>query len=113
MATSKKYDFTVEQNDAQWVAKITRKITSKKTAVTKEQDGFSTEQEAITWAEAALVELTETLKKSNQRHGAQRKNIEEVRRQRSARRAEKTEQAKLAKQAEEEAAAQAEESKHE
>ena len=113
MATSKKYDFTVEQNGAQWVAKITRKITSKKTVVTKEQDGFSTEKEATTWAEATLVELTETLKKSNQRHGAQRKNIEEVRRQRSARRAEKTEQAKLAKQAEEEAAAQAEESEPE
>jgi len=99
MATSKKYDFTVEQNDTEWVAKITRKITSKKTLVTKQQDGFKSAEEAQAWAETALIELTETLKKSNQRHGSQRKNLEEIRRQRSARRAEKTEQAKAEKAA--------------
>ena len=99
MATSKKYDFTVEQDNAEWVAKITRKITSKKTLVTKEQSGFKSADEAQAWAEKALTELTETLKKSNQRHGSQRKNIEEIRRQRSARRAEKTEKAKAEKAA--------------
>jgi len=99
MATSKKYNFTVEQNDSEWVAKITRRITSKKTLVTKQQDGFKSSEEAQAWAETALVELTETLEKSNQRHGSQRKNLEEIRRQRSARRAEKTEKVKAEKAA--------------
>jgi len=98
MTTSKKYSISVEKKDAQWVAKITRKITSKKSITTKQKDSFSTAEQAQKWAEASLAELTETLKKSNQRHGAQRKQSEEVRRLRSARRAEKTELAKRAKE---------------
>ena len=101
MASSKKYGLIVEQNNSKWVAKITRKVSSKKTVTTKEQDGFKSQADAQSWAETTLAELTETLKKSNERHGAQRKNIEEVRRQRSARRAEKTEQAKAEKAAQE------------
>lgn len=105
MATGKKYDFTIEQNDSEWVAKITRKITSKKTLITKQQDGFTSEEEAQSWAEEALTELSKTLKTSNERHGAQRDNIAETRKQRSTRRAEKTELAK-AEQAKADAAAE-------
>ena len=36
MATGKKYDFIIEQKKSEWVAKITRKTTSKKTVITKE-----------------------------------------------------------------------------
>ena len=101
MATNKKYDFTIEESKSLWTAKITRKITSKKITVTKQKDGFKTSEEATKWAEEALIELSNTLKKSNERHGAQRKNLEDIRRKRSNRRAEKTELAK-AKKAEEE-----------
>ena len=102
MPSNKKYDFIVEQNDSKWAAKITRKASSKKTIITKQKDDFHSQEEAQSWAESALEELTNTLKKSNERHGKQRKNIEEVRRNRSNRRAEKTELAK-AKKAKEEA----------
>jgi len=97
MSTNKKYDFIIEQAQSLWVAKITRKITSKKTVVTKQKDDFTSEEQAKEWAKTTLEELTQTLKTSNSRHGAQRKNIEEIRRQRSNRRAEKTELAKAQK----------------
>lgn len=97
MTTNKKYDFIIEQAQSLWVAKVTRKITSKKTVVTKQKDDFTTEEQAIEWAKLTLEELSKTLKASNSRHGAQRKNLEEIRRQRSNRRSEKTELANAQK----------------
>ena len=94
MATGKKYDYVIEQQDSQWAAKITRKASSTKTVITQQKDGFKTEEEAQDWAAQCLKELTETLRKSNLRHTEQRKNNDEIRRQRSSRRATKTEQAK-------------------
>jgi len=105
MATSKKYSISIEQNGAHWIAKISRKVSYKSTIVTKQKDDFSNEKDAKVWAEETISELMNTQRKSNERHGSQRKSNEEVRRLRSARRAEKTEQTKLAKQAEEEAKA--------
>lgn len=112
MTTNKKYDFIIEEKKSLWTAKITRKVTSKKTTVTKQQDDFKTAEEATQWAEQTLLELSETLKKSNARHGAQRKNIEEVRRDRSNRRAEKTAEVK-AEKAKEEALEASEEAENE
>lgn len=97
MATSKKYQIKIEQRDADWTAQITRRVSAKKAVVTKKQDGFASEAEAMEWAEAALTEFTATLSSSNQRHGQQRKLGEEQRRLRSARRAEKTLKAKEGK----------------
>ena len=109
MPTNKKYDFVIEQNGSKWVAKITRKASSKKTIITKQEDGFKSKEEAQSWAESTLEELTNTLKKSNERHGQQRKSLEEIRRKRSNRRAEKTELAKAKKTAEEKAIEESEE----
>ena len=100
MPSNKKYDFIVEPSGSKWVAKVTRKASSKKTVISKQKDGFKSQEEAQSWAESTLEELTKTLKESNERHGKQRKNLEEIRRNRSSRRAEKTELAK-AKKAEE------------
>ena len=97
MATSKKYQSRIEPAGSGWVAQITRRVTAKKVVVTKQQDGFASETEATAWAEATLPEFTSTLSSSNQRHGQQRKQGEEQRRLRSARRAEKTLQAKEGK----------------
>ena len=94
MATGKKYDFIIEQKKSEWVAKITRKTTSKKTVITKEQDGFKSSEEAKAWATKTLTDLSTTLKKSNERHGTQRADLAETRRQRSSRRAERTERIK-------------------
>ena len=54
MAKGKKYDFNLIQHDASWSAEIVRQITSKKTVVSKSQDGFASEAEAKEWAEAEL-----------------------------------------------------------
>jgi len=94
MANGKKYDLNITKNESDWTAQITRQVTSRKTKVTKEKDGFKTKAAAKKWAEKTLLEFTSTLSTSNDRHTAQRKNIEEVKRLRSNRRADKTQKAK-------------------
>lgn len=59
---SKKYDFLITQNDTGWVVEILRRVTSKKTVVSKTQDGFDSEAEAQTWGEN---EVKDFLKKTN------------------------------------------------
>ena len=95
---SNKYQIQVEQSGDTWTAKITRQVTSRKVHVSKEQSDFKTEVEATEWADEALKEFVNTQKSANQRQGSSRKEFEEIKRQRSARRAEKTEAEKLAKE---------------
>jgi len=54
MAKGKKYDFNLVLVDGSWTAEIVRKITSKKTVVSKSQAGFASEAEAQVWAETEL-----------------------------------------------------------
>ena len=68
MAKGKKYDFKVTQSDSTWIAEIIRQVTSRKTVVSKSQDGFSSEAEATEWAKAQLVEFLEQLKQKNKRN---------------------------------------------
>ena len=97
MSKNRKYDSKIEPSGTTWKAQIIRHITSKKTVVSKQQDGFSDQASAQQWAEQQLLEFTATLSTSNERHGQARKQTEEQRRQRSNRRAEKTDKAKLEK----------------
>lgn len=99
MSKSKKYDYQLEQVENEWVARVTRKITSKKVVVSQQQDGFETEAAAKAWAEKALINFSKTQSQNNQRQGAARKVSEETRRLRSARRADKTATLKAAKAA--------------
>lgn len=94
MTKSRKYAYNLVEEGSLWNAEITRQVSSKKTVVSKLKEGFKSESEAQDWAEQELLEFATTLGKSNQRHGEQRKHLEEVRRQRSNRRADKTLQAK-------------------
>lgn len=94
MTKSKKYAYHIEQDNSSWKAQITRQVSSKKTIISKEQGDFASEAQALEWAEQELLAFASTLGKSNQRHGEQRKHLEDVRRQRSNRRADKTQQAK-------------------
>lgn len=94
MASGKKYDIRIAPSGDTWLAQITRQITSKKTTVSKQQDGFESEHAAQAWAEQALVDFIATLKTRNKRHGVQRKEDEEIKRQRASRRADKTAAAK-------------------
>ena len=97
MSNSKKYQIKLEQKDSQWVAQITRQVTSRKTVVTKQQDSFTSESDAQTWAEETLAEFIKTQKSNNARRGSNRKTNEDIKSQRSSRRAEKTLAAKAEK----------------
>ena len=99
--SSKKYQSEVLEENGQWIARINRRLSSRKSKVSKEQGGFSSESEAQAWADEALSEFINTQQTANSRQGESRKLNDEVKRQRSNRRSEKTE---LAKQAKEQAA---------
>ncbi len=73
MTKGKKYDYRVVQNDSSWTAEITRRMTSKKTVVSKKQSGFATESEAQEWGKKELGEFAKNLNERNKRHSEQRK----------------------------------------
>lgn len=106
MTKNTKYAAHIGQDGSSWNAQITRQVTSRKTIVSKKQGGFPSEAGARTWAEQQLAEYTNTQSKRNERHGQQRKMLEELRRQRSNRRAEKTVLKKVADSNEQNTAAQ-------
>ncbi len=70
MTKNKKYTVQITQVDSSWTAEIIRQVTSKKTVVSKSQEGLSSEAEAIVWSEAQLAIFVETLKEKNKRHSA-------------------------------------------
>ncbi len=72
MSKGKKYDYRVVQQGADWRVEIVRQVTSKKTMVSKQQDGFSSETKAQTWAREALKLFTENLSERNKRHSEKR-----------------------------------------
>ncbi len=67
MAKGKKFDFRVVQEDAYWAAEIVRRVTTKKTMVSKRQGGFGSESEAQEWGKQALASFLQNLKKRNKR----------------------------------------------
>jgi len=98
MASKKKYQINIEKNKQNWVAQITRQVTSRKKIVTKQKEGFSTETEAQSWAEQTLAEFIQTQQKTNERQGANRRANENIKSDRSSRRAEKALAAKAEKE---------------
>lgn len=69
MTTGKKYDYRIAQTDTGWTAEITRRATSKKTVVSKSQNGFTTEAEAQEWAKNELASLLKTLSERDKLRG--------------------------------------------
>ena len=72
MAKSNKYDFQVTQDNSSWSAQIIRRVTSKKTVVSKSQDGFPSQADAEEWGQKELENFMHNLKNRNQRHSSQR-----------------------------------------
>ncbi len=71
MTASKRYTSQVQQDSTTglWSAQITRRVTSKRTVVSKSQEGFASEADALAWAQTALQEflaLTERNKRKAQ-----------------------------------------------
>jgi hypothetical protein len=95
--SSNKYQSEVVQDGDHWTARITRQVTSRKSHVSKQQEGLASESEANAWVETNMAEFIDTQKGANTRQGSNRKEQEEIKRQRSARRAEKTDIAKREK----------------
>ena len=73
MASGKKYDYRVVQEGSSWTAEITRRMTSKKTVVSKSQGGFATESEAQEWGQKELKIFLQNLNERNRRRSEQRK----------------------------------------
>lgn len=72
MAKGKKYEYRVVQDKDSWSAEIIRRITSKKTGVSKSQGGFATEAEAQEWGQKELKVFLEKLKVRNMRDSESR-----------------------------------------
>ena len=68
MAKGKKYEFRVKQENTGWTAEIIRKVTTKKTIVSKRQNGFPSESEAQEWGERELKIFLQGLHERNQQH---------------------------------------------
>jgi len=67
MAQGKKYDYRIVQLNTSWTAEIIRRITSKKTVVSKSQAGFSTESDAQEWGQVELKVFLQSLNERNKR----------------------------------------------
>ncbi len=62
-----KYSTNIEQDDSGWRVDIVRRVSSRKTLVSKSQDGFASEDEAKTWAESELNAFLQSLRERNKR----------------------------------------------
>jgi hypothetical protein len=69
---NKKYDFLVVQDGDTWRTDITRRVSSKRSTVSKSQDGFASEAEAIKWGENELKTFLKKLEEQNKRRNEQR-----------------------------------------
>jgi len=73
MSQSKKYDFSLSQEQDTWNAAIVRRASAKKTVITKTQSNFKTEAEAKKWAEDELVLFTAKQSAQNKRRAEKRR----------------------------------------
>ena len=67
MTQSKKYDYQIAQDKTGWTARIIRQVTSKKSVVSKRQEGFSTELEAQEWGKEEMKGFLKNLSERNKR----------------------------------------------
>ncbi|HEY9036750.1 MAG TPA: DUF3622 domain-containing protein [Pseudomonadales bacterium] len=72
MTQTKKYDARVTPQGNTWTAEITRRVSSQRTVVSKSQDGFLNEADALAWAKTTLLEFSQTHADKNKRHARER-----------------------------------------
>tara|TARA_R110001583_G_scaffold112917_6_gene263171 strand:+ start:60642 stop:61025 length:384 start_codon:yes stop_codon:yes gene_type:complete len=72
MAQEKKFDFSVKQDGEQWNAEITRRVSARKTSVSKQKKGFESEALATEWAQEKLAECLANLQAGNKRKSEKR-----------------------------------------
>ncbi|SHH93289.1 DUF3622 domain-containing protein [Ferrimonas marina] len=93
MAQSKKYDYRVNEKGGVWSAAILRKVTARRTVVSKKQGKFASEAEAVAWAENELKAFLSQQAERNERKAKGRLEREAL----AAQQAEKAEQKAAAK----------------
>jgi hypothetical protein len=72
MTQHKKFDYQIKQDANTWSAEITRRVSARRSSVSKKQDGFATEALAIEWATAELAVFLEKQKQANARKSERR-----------------------------------------
>ncbi|ABO22477.1 DUF3622 domain-containing protein [Shewanella loihica] len=72
MTQNKKYGLRVSEAEGSWTAEVTRRMTARKTVVTKAQTGFASEAEATAWGEETLKGIVDNLMLRNERRAKQR-----------------------------------------
>lgn len=72
MTKGKKYEYRLVQDNTSWTAEIVRRITSKKTVVSKSQGGFTSESDAQEWGQKELKSFLQNLTERNKRREKQR-----------------------------------------
>lgn len=72
MSQENKFGFNVTQQGEQWNAEITRRVSARKTTVSKRKKGFESEDQATVWAKEQLVTFLENLQASNKRKAEKR-----------------------------------------
>ena len=72
MAQQNKFDYRIKQDNEQWSAEITRRVTARKTSVSKRKKGFATQELAEQWAKETLTGFLDNLQESNKRKAEKR-----------------------------------------
>lgn len=72
MTQQKKFDYQIKQDANTWSAEITRRVSARRSNVSKQQDGFATEALAIEWAEKELEGFLTKQKEANARKSERR-----------------------------------------
>jgi hypothetical protein len=78
MSQQNKFDFRITQNNEQWDAEITRRVSARRTTVSKRKKGFASEALATEWAKEALAGFLENQKLSNKRKSEKRASRNEL-----------------------------------
>lgn len=78
MAQQNKFDFRITQNNEQWDAEITRRVSARRTSVSKRKKGFDSEALATEWAKEALAGFLENQQLSNKRKSEKRATRNEL-----------------------------------
>jgi DNA-binding helix-hairpin-helix protein with protein kinase domain len=72
MAQENKFNYHITQDGDKWNAEITRRVSARRTNVSKRKKGFETEQLAELWAKEQLVGFIENLQAATKRKSEKR-----------------------------------------
>ena len=72
MAQQNKFDFRITQDGEQWNAEITRRVSARRTSVSKRKKGFESEALATEWAKETLADFLKNLQEGNKRKSEKR-----------------------------------------